>query len=146
MKKEIATLLVTALRSGKYTQGKTYLVTTIPKNENGDTHAFCATGVLCQIASSVGIVKRVKRNGAYGYVAQNAPKTATPCTTGVPAEVKSWAGMNSSNGCLTIKLANGRRVSTTITNLNDVGAGQLGSKPWTFEKLANLIEKRYADI
>jgi hypothetical protein len=152
MNKELAKVVATALKSG-------LLVKSIPKNANGDTHAFCVTGILCHIAAAAGVVKRVKGgNGGntLGYVSQSAPATGTGSnkryshtvyTTACPPAVLSFFGMKNSTIKGGVTLKNGRKVSyVTLETLNDTGVSPSSPKPWTFAQLAKLFESRPQDI
>ncbi len=147
MNTELAKVVVTALRSGKYTQCKGALVKVIPKNANGDTHAFCATGIMAQIASAAGVIRRVKKGLNYGYVDQNAPKGTAPCVSTLPPAALKFFGMKNTAVKGGVRLKGGRRSQdVSLESLNDIGAAFHNPTPWTFEQIANLIEKRASDI
>lgn len=78
MNPEVRELWTTALRSGKYKQGESFL-------KDGDS--FCCLGVLCDIAAQEGIVKSVKEiEGLTYYDEDNAV---------LPESVMRWSGITS---------------------------------------------------
>ena len=119
MKPEIATLWITALRSGKYEQTQEFL------NVNG---AMCCLGVLCDL--------HAKATGSTwedgDYMGED---------TDLPTEVAKWAGMNAvtSGGLLTIPVAmttddEDEETFKHLALLNDHGMSFIG--------IANVIEQQ----
>lgn len=79
MLNDVAKEWVKALRSGEYTQGKTYLRSADDK--------FCCIGVLCDLAVEAGIIPAPTEKSEYAYIFGGL------CTP--PKEVKNWAGLAS---------------------------------------------------
>lgn len=91
MNKRIANMWVRALRSGKYTQGTSYLKRRGP---HGVQH--CCLGVLCELYN-----KSMKRSGEKGTgekVLGGITHFGNPQTTAtvLPKKVMKWAGITSS--------------------------------------------------
>jgi hypothetical protein len=121
MKKEIAEQWVAALRSGKYQQGRGAL-------HDGDT--FCCLGVLCDLFPG-------------RQWSRTADDTRHACYAGpgteiavLPKDVQLWAGLSAENPSATDY--------DTIAELND-GEGFSGG-PWSFRRIANLIEEKWEDL
>ncbi len=121
MHQEIAEQWIAALRSGKYEQGQGAL-------RDGDS--FCCLGVLCDLfpGSTWSRTADDTRHACYA-----GPETETSV---LPREVRKWAGLAEANP----------QVSPvyTIAELND---GVHGShKPWSFDRIANLIEEKWSAL
>lgn len=124
MNQEIKTKWLTALRSGKYEQGKGFL-------KNLDNN-FCCLGVLCDIA--------IKENPELGKWVENdndnydegdsitnhyVIETKDGDESGVlPDAIRSWANMESPNPYITTK-------GMTLAQLNDQGN--------SFNQIADII-------
>jgi hypothetical protein len=128
MRKEIADKLVTALRSGEYSQTTGRL---------RDANGFCCLGVLCDIAVKEGVVptwtEDLDPDGVqrYGIMYPTALHTAT-----LPPVVKEWAGMQSDNG--SYNRDEEGYYTEALSSDNDGGA--------SFGKIANFIEERYMEL
>lgn len=113
MNKEIKTLWVKALRSGKYKQGRGAL-----RNTNNE---FCCLGVLCDVARKEGVIgrpKKMKDEGLYAY--------GPIGNSGVlPTVVKEWAGLTGVNPYIGPEAA---------SNWND-------AEKKSFDEIADLIEE-----
>jgi len=122
MKKQVMKKWVTALRSGKYKQGKEYLC---------DDGKYCCLGVLCDIYNKER-VKSKKRS-----IIEDDKSTSYLHFDGawevLPECVREWAGMESSTGALSLK-----DMDTSLAELNDHGK--------KFSTLANTIEKHYEQL
>lgn len=120
MKKSIATRWVKALRSGKYTQGKTAL-------KDGDD--FCCLGVLCDIYDKSGWSK----NDNYKR-----------CDQGLHKSVLKWSGMTTHSNAtidkyVTFGLYESRPdVSVFLVVKND--------NEWSFKRIATWIEENYKKL
>ena len=98
MKKTVANKWVKALRSGKYEQGKLYLLS------NG---SYCCLGVLCEIApKSLKIEKYIIENNA------NFDGNASL----LPEKVQKWAAMYSEYG------DNKKVGAPSLASMNDSGS------------------------
>lgn len=119
MKKSIATKWVKALRSGKYEQGTGRL--------RGD-EGFCCLGVLCDLAVKAGVIEEPTMQ--YGIAFYGTDEDHDD--ENLPAIVMKWAGMKTDSG-----ERKGTRVA--LTHLND-------ESMYSFDKIANVIEKEYQDL
>lgn len=88
MNETIKTLWTTALRSGKYLQGRGYLKTV----EHGETR-LCCLGVLCELAIEAGVTIKVdtERLGEVKITTFNGEELMPP------KEVMEWAGLAESD-------------------------------------------------
>lgn len=113
MKKTVMKEWVTALRSGKYKQGRHQLKTS--KNE------YCCLGVLCKLS---------------GLAKFNKLESYLDADVALPEQVMKWAGIKDSEGKLpkAIKNDDGSK-SKSLAQLNDNGA--------SFEEISYIIEKEY---
>ena len=118
MNKEIAEQWVAALRSGRYEKG-------IGSLHDGD--AFCCLGVLCDLFPGRQWSRTADdtRHACYA-----GPGTETAV---LPEAVRQWAGLSAANPVATDY--------DTIAELND-GEGYSGG-PWSFRRIANLIEEKW---
>lgn len=114
MKKEIADLWVKALRSGEFQQGKESLC------HDG---AYCCLGVLCELASKEGVVRREELGDG---VVQFGGGGDFP-----GREVVRWADLDSPTGRL-----NGHKA---LFALND-------DEGWTFAEIADHIETHWEQL
>lgn len=123
MKKEIAELLVTALRSGEYEQAVGKL-----RNESG----YCCLGVLCDIYSKQdGVTDEwdfYEVNGVRTYRLLGADAI-------LPPSVWEWAGMRSSNGSFSSSGGLDSSLDNALSQMNDNGS--------TFSEIAEFIEENY---
>ena len=122
MKKQVMKKWVTALRSGKYKQGKEYLC---------DNGKYCCLGVLCDIYNKER-VKSKKRSIVEEYKSTSYLHFDGSWDV-LPECVMEWAGMGSATGALSLK-----DIDTSLAELNDNGK--------KFSTLANTIEKHYDKI
>lgn len=108
---------VTALRSGKYKQGRGTLAQQIGSN----TH-YCCLGVLCDLAVKSKIITKHKKKRFFVF----GGKTST-----LPQTVSKWAGLQDNSGSY---YSNDATYSiTSLIDLNDTDR-------WKFKKIADLIE------
>jgi hypothetical protein len=121
MHREIAEQWIAALRSGKYRKG-------IGSLHDGDT--FCCLGVLCDLFPGRQWSRTADdtRHACYA-----GPGTETAV---LPEAVRQWAGLAAANPPATDY--------DTIAELND-GEGFSGA-PWSFDRIANLIEEKWSDL
>jgi hypothetical protein len=127
--KEVKDQWVTALRSGEYEQGRSYLRS---KDPNGGNDKFCCLGVLCDLAVKAGVTEA--RDNGYGsvvYGGEDDPNTAYP-----PAQVVEWAGLNTLNPSVPFEHEGWDEKRAPLTALNDNTELKLG-----FTDIADLIEE-----
>jgi hypothetical protein len=124
---EVMTKWVTALRSGKYPQGKGQLKA-IPKGS--DVAEYCCLGVLCELAVEEGVLPAPTRGDREGMEVIFAYGTMDEAAV-LPREVKKWAGLDSSNPLLLVHPDKG---PISAANLND-------TQGYTFDQIADLIEQ-----
>jgi hypothetical protein len=131
MKKNIAMKWVKALRSGKYKQGQSRL-----RNDSVDTKTttWCCLGVLCDIMNPDGW-----DSNTYGSSFSYACPIDGREDTVLPASVRKAAGMKSDNG---------ERVGSrkSLVYLNDRCSDKTGKGTYSFDKIADIIEKEYAEL
>lgn len=116
--KDNVRLWVEALRSGKYTQGRTML-------ENADGR-MCCLGVACRVAMDNGI--------PLGLEIDNGRVFFNDCDAMPPAEVMSWLGIIEHMGNVPVTAPAGHPV--VVTELNDV-------HNWDFNMIADAVEETY---
>lgn len=121
-KQEIRAEWVRMLRSGDFEQGKNLL-----RNKNDQ---FCCLGVLCELAVTHGVIGPAVFDREFGKYKYDQESQI------LPAEVRSWVGLESNTGEFEIpEPENGRahhEQANCLSGRNDRGA--------TFEQIANLIE------
>jgi hypothetical protein len=112
---------LTALRGGKFKQGKNELRT----KEN----KFCCLGVLCDIYRKETKLGKWGKNdyGNFHFTHTKKSKDSFNATGVLPFEVKQWAGLSDCNPSI-----NG---SETLAKLNDSRS--------TFQEIADIIEKKF---
>lgn len=120
MKKEIATLWVNALRSGKYEQ------TTGKLKRHG---GYCCLGVLCELSGQGEFVDMVEMKDVYVLPSGMRGKTE------LPDEIVEWAGMSSRDGAIHPDYPSG---ITTLSAMNDDGS--------TFAEIADVIEENWETL
>jgi hypothetical protein len=123
VKKEIAEMWVTALRSKKYTQGKGSLRT---EHESG--REFCCLGVLCELYN------QHNQPMELCYMATSLTRVlvsynSRSCT--LPPEVCKWSGIHTNGG--------NRRNGSTLIGLNDTSG-------YSFDQIANVIEEEWEQL
>lgn len=113
---------VTALRSGKYKQGKEYLC---------DDGKYCCLGVLCDIYNKERVKSKkrsiIEEDKDANYIRFDGQWEV------LPESVMEWAGMESATGALSL-----RDIDTSLAEMNDNGK--------KFSTLANTIEKHYEQL
>lgn len=116
--KEARSLVATALRSGKYAQGKYQL------RHKGTTDSFCCLGVACEVYQEQvgGLETELRGDTYYAYDGEGC---------GLPVKVQHWLGMNSS-GQLEGNFPDPANPSSLIS-AND-------GWDYDFNKIANLFE------
>lgn len=124
MNPDIKAQWVADLRSGDYEQGRAYLHT---QPEQDGLEKFCCLGVLCDQAVKAGVIQRQyhpdENFWTYGKDVESLV---------LPSEVMEWAGMTDSNPELRFK-----KSSSDVNSLADLN----DTYNWTFEKIADLIER-----
>ena len=126
MKKEIADKWVAALRSGEYKQ-------TTGKLANVERTEHCCLGVLCEMAIKDGVDVEVSVRLDEGDDGNDRFYTEFDKETGHPPKsVQRWAGMASASGRLYQPVYD---EDTSLASLNDRG--------WSFEQIADVIEKHW---
>lgn len=143
MNPEIKRRWITALRSGKYPQGKGALHTVFP-----DSETFCCLGVLCELALNVGVaqsdVDEVRQFGIHTSrtISYFDPDDRNESESSLPTRgVLRWAGLNNIYGACVPKrdeysgwwpegVPTG---AADLVTLNDAGV--------PFDKIADLIER-----
>lgn len=108
MDPEIKAKWLDALRSGDYTQGRSFLAV---KNEDTDQFDFCCLGVLCDLAVNEGVIAPPIEVDAYendpwndaawvkGFETTDQYTVLTHGleTRTLPAKVRKWAGFTTDN-------------------------------------------------
>ncbi len=125
MKPEIKQKWVAALRSGKYKQGRGCL-------RRHDS--YCCLGVLCDLHAQVTDWKWSLESGIGRYMGESLLPSG---------EVQAWAGINTSSPfCEFVSpdVNEGRPVALAL--LND-GSVDRNISSWTFEQIADVIEKHF---
>lgn len=132
MRKDIADRWVAALRSGQYKKGKGTL------KQAGLVSAYCCLGVLCDLhGKETGAPWRNRLNsGREEYMGSY---------TKLPTEVRDWAGMGSTIGC--ISDSRGRDTVSCMIQVGDMKFDDLitandGGK--TFAEIADAIEANFS--
>lgn len=113
MNEDIRKQWVEALRSGKYPQGRDYLVTVENEVEN-----FCCLGVLCDLASDAGVIEKLP--AYFRTLGKVVPYGNQEQVFGLPEVVMEWAGISEQ----------GEEIHRLIS-MNDTGV--------SFDKIANVI-------
>lgn len=119
MREDIKARWLSALRSGKYKQGRDVL-------HNKTTDTFCCLGVLCDLAAQDGIVDEKQVNSA----SDESGFTWTDYDGSIyylPRVVSRWAGLDGR-----ADWSNPKILGTPVAKLNDSGL--------TFVEIANEIE------
>lgn len=117
MKQEIATKLVTALRSGEYKQSTSALHT---------ADGYCCIGVLCALAHKENICKLEPYIHSQGYFMYDGDAALAP------KSVRDWSGLKSANGNLPL-------MDTQLVNLND-------HQKKSFAEIADIIEQHWEQL
>ena len=129
MNSNVASRWVSALRSGTYTQCKKFLrIFTL--REHAKKHDVL--GVLCCVYEEVGD----------GTVLRSS-HTDEPDAGVLPHEVRTWANISSPHGQIIIRDGDGKRIVTSLVELND-GTSPLGKLD--FSQLADLIEQYHGSL
>lgn len=129
MNSSIATQWVSALRGGEYTQCKKFL-RIFTHRDHAKKHD--ALGVLCCVYEE-----------QTGNTVLRSSHTCEPDAGVLPTEVMSFAGIHTSHGSLVIRDGDGKRIVTSIVELND-GTGPLGKLD--FSQLADVIEQYHTSL
>lgn len=135
MKEEIKQKWVSALRSGKYKPGRTYLSQII---FDGQTE-YCCLGVLCDLAEKEGVVRPVfSSSTGIAYATYYATgNDADRNTYALPVAVMDWARLSSSNPEVR---ASGHTEIGVVSCL--VSLAKLNDDGKSFEEIARLIEEQ----
>ena len=117
---------VTALRSGKYRQGKGFL------NKDGD---YCCLGVACEVYIQSHPDKLEKSIVAHDFgdtAYYGSGDDGTCCR--LPKEVQQWLDLTTNDGCFVLgtELAIQLGAYSSLVTINDSGQ--------TFDQIADLIE------
>ena len=129
MNSNIASRWVSELRSGSYTQCKKFL-RIFTHRDHAKKHD--ALGVLCCMYEEQS-----------GNTVLRSSHTCEPDAGVLPTEVMSFAGIHTSHGSLVIRDGDGKRIVTSIVELND-GTGPLGKLD--FSQLADVIEQYHTSL
>lgn len=136
MNKVVKKKWLSALRSKKYRQGTNDL-----RIKGNKCYNHCCLGVLTElyINSPEGKLRKAKWSKEDpGCLELTGPRGQT--NNGVlPAAVRRWAGLNSSNPMVPVCTITGKR-KATLASIND-GETELKGKRGTFKVIANIIEK-----
>jgi len=122
MKREVANIWVTALRSGKYKQGMGYL------NKN---NKFCCLGVLCEIAPANELQIHKQLNLDYMTYSAGGNKI-NKVGRFPPVAILKWANISLDYRTYIPEL------DKKLWQLNDTG--------YTFDQIADIIEKYWEDL
>jgi hypothetical protein len=125
MNERIKKLWVEVLRSGKYPQGRGKLVRVM----GGEPVGFCCLGVLCELAVGEGVAEwhdDVIVSKDEGKVHREAHY--------LPPAVQKWAGIEAGNPEVPVN----NTLRYPLGALND---GLYGDHAWTFEEIADAIER-----
>ena len=119
---------VDALRSGEYTQAKSYLT---KLDMDGGIAGHCCLGVACQLYA--------QEHPEFPVLPQQDERFIEYGTDGrtghLPTEVQAWLGLNDDAGLLAEELVTGLGiVAGSLTALNDTAS-------YTFEQIAEVIEQ-----
>ena len=125
MNSNVASRWVSALRSGSYTQCKKFL-RIFTHREHARKHDVL--GVLCCVYEEVNDSTPILRTS----------HTAEPDAGVLPREIMEWAHISSPHGQIIIRDGDGKRIVTSLVELND-GTSPLGKLD--FSQLADLIEQ-----
>lgn len=129
---EIKQQWLTALRSGEYTQGKEYLKTS--------TGNYCCLGVLCDLAVKAEVIPEpILPVYSQSWVFGDPEMASEWDDIGLPLAVQAWAGLQQTSpdihsGTEKEIMPEITRYSVHLSELND----EYG---WTFEQIADMIEK-----
>ena len=129
MNSSIATKWVSALRGGEYTQCKKFLRIFTNRDH---AHKHDCLGVLCCLYETETGVSCLRES-----------HTEEPDAGVLNASVMGWAHMASSHGSIVIRDGDGKRIVTSIVELND-GTGPLGKLD--FSQLADVIEQYHTSL
>lgn len=126
-------LLVEALESGEYEQGKHRLAT---QSDNG--WLYCCLGVACEVALKNGVELKIEQRPYYKDSTHttivNEKKSYDGHTTDLPAPVQNWLGWNDDNGTVRTGIIQPRGLECkTLIGINDNGA--------TFQEIAAIIRQ-----
>lgn len=116
MKKEIADMWISALKSGEYKQGKYKL-------RKGN--AFCCLGVLCDLAIKNNVDIKISKS-VVGYSYDDSKVK-------LPLKVRDWAGMLTQTGNFS-----SHGIAISLMRLNDNGT--------PFKNIAEIIETAYEEL
>ena len=117
MKYNVMKKWVKALRSGDYKQGRETLCT---------SDQYCCLGVLCELASKENICDKTENLFDSSNIEYDEHDDV------LPQSVRDWSGMKTDSGDRL-----GKRIS--LLALNDTNR-------YSFERIANIIEKEYKDL
>jgi len=143
MNPEVKQLWLNALRSGKYTQGKSLLRPT--------ESTYCCLGVLCQIAEERDICKYIPSEDHAGFTIQYPDVFQDGFCDGnvyedseLPWVVKQWAGLESENPKVTMNERNIKEGYIGIIQSEKVlSLAELNDNfSYSFTELADIIEEQ----
>lgn len=119
MKEEIKERWVSALRSGKFTQGKDRLKT--------DDEDYCCLGVLCELAVEDKVIAPAKDTEDFGWIYEDEQGT-------LPNKVREWAGLAEDNPYVEFT-RDGEARYESLSELND-------DLNLSFKEIALIIEEK----
>jgi len=143
MNPEVKQLWLDALRSGKYTQGKSLLRPT--------ESTYCCLGVLCQIAEERGICEYIPSDEHEGFTIKYPDVFQDGFCDGnvyeeseLPWVVKQWAGLDNENPKVTLNERNTKEhLKGTMQDNTIITLAQLNDEHnYTFTELADIIEEQ----
>jgi hypothetical protein len=129
--KERVALLVAALRSGKYIQGRGSLERLMTSVDDQVKH--CCLGVACRVAEENGLpIETMTRTTPDGHIVY-----FDSTSTRLPERVQEWFGFADHDPELVLERTElGLRVQRSATECNDM-------LRMTFPEIADAFEKRY---
>lgn len=129
-------LVVAALRSGDYTQGKDYLTRLDPVS--GRPRALCCLGVACEVAMANGVPLVVGTQSVVdGQIRTYADPAGdeTPRQGDLPHAVQAWLGVTTGDPkVVDLDHASGQQIA--LSRAND-------GRPWGFARIADAIDQTY---
>jgi hypothetical protein len=136
MRKDVMEMWVKALRSGNYSQTKECL---------HDSKGMCCLGVLCDIYTQGregwaewDLCDEEERVDDHGNIEDYAQWSMFDNHETLPCEVREWANIKHSDGSFETEGCDGTQYTESLATLNDKG--------YTFNDLADIIEKKWSNL
>jgi hypothetical protein len=131
-------LLVDALRSGEFKQGKGHLEIIETDSDGNETITNCCLGVACRVAMANGHPLKVDRIGfAPWQVTEFGAPTDDPSEAVLPTSVMRWYGLNQANPSLRYN-----DEWSEASSLND-GDSSWGKAGLSFDEIADAFERTF---